>query len=274
MNRFATLAAAAASFFALFLSPALAELRFRGIWSQSAAYAVDDVVQLGASSYRARQANTNAKPDFSVNASRWERIVAGMTHRGAWGSTTVYNVGDVVSHLGASYVAIGTTQNLGRTPAGRNINTWWRLVAAAGATGPQGLQGATGLTGPQGPAGAQGLQGTAGAQGADGAQGPQGTAGAQGPGGPAGPAGPVNPLALECYDTIFASVAINPSSYNSATAPSCDIGYTAISALCNISTANARLTTMYSNTCTAYNEGTLSEYLYVGSRCCRVPAAP
>jgi hypothetical protein len=127
----------------LVAAPARAELRFRGAWSASISYAVDDVVQLGASSYRAKLVNLNAKPDFAVNATRWERIVSGMAHRGAWAAATAYNVGDVVSHLGSSYAAIGTSLNVGRTP-NINLNTWWRLIASAGAVGP---------AGPAGPAG-------------------------------------------------------------------------------------------------------------------------
>ncbi|MGH0328718.1 phage tail fiber protein [Sinorhizobium meliloti] len=101
----------------------------------------------------------------------------GMKWEGAYSSATAYQVDDVVSYGGASYICIVGSTN--RTPSGNP--TYWSLVSAKGDTGPQGPTGPTGSTGPQGPTGAtgpQGIQGIKGNTGATGPQGPEGPAGA------------------------------------------------------------------------------------------------
>jgi hypothetical protein len=131
----------------------------------------------------------------------------GFNFTGLFNSGTSYNVNDVATYNGSTYVAIVANQG-GNTPDQNTAD--WTLMAQEGATGPagaagaqgaqgpQGNTGATGAQGPVGPAGPQGSQGPAGAtgpQGATGTQGQQGatgTTGAQGPQGPTGPAGATN----------------------------------------------------------------------------------
>ncbi|MDX0801736.1 hypothetical protein GOD37_22495 [Sinorhizobium medicae] len=101
----------------------------------------------------------------------------GMKWEGPYSSATAYQVDDVVSYAGASYICIAAGTN--RTPSGQP--SYWSVVSAKGDTGPQGPTGPTGATGPQGPTGAtgaQGIQGVKGNTGATGPQGPQGEPGA------------------------------------------------------------------------------------------------
>ncbi|HIN63814.1 MAG TPA: hypothetical protein EYM95_04180 [Candidatus Obscuribacterales bacterium] len=93
--------------------------------------------------------------------------------KGAWSSTTNYEIGDAVSFGGSSYIA--TAQSTDEQPPNASF---WGVLAQKGDTG------ATGAIGPEGPEGPEGPQGPAGATGATGA------AGATGPEGPQGPAGP------------------------------------------------------------------------------------
>ncbi|MGA8890342.1 MAG: hypothetical protein WB493_02150, partial [Anaeromyxobacteraceae bacterium] len=82
---------------------------------------------------------------------------------GAWSAQTGYVVGDAVSHLGSSWVAVAASQGV----APPNAQSW-SLLAAVGAQGPAGVAGPQGLQGPQGiqgPAGATGATGPAGATG-------------------------------------------------------------------------------------------------------------
>jgi hypothetical protein len=68
---------------------------------------------------------------------------------GPWSSTNTYNVGDAVSYLGSSYIAV--TGNTNVIPSS-DENTW-NLLAAAGEVGPQGATGLNGISGtgiPQG----------------------------------------------------------------------------------------------------------------------------
>jgi Collagen triple helix repeat (20 copies) len=95
----------------------------------------------------------------------------GFDFTGPFSVSTAYNVDDVATYNGSSYVATVANQG-GGTP---DTNpTDWMLMAQQGATGTAGTPGAQGQPGPQGP------QGTPGSPGAAGATGPQGPAGQQG----------------------------------------------------------------------------------------------
>ena len=114
----------------------------------------------------------------------------GLTWKGTWSSSTVYNYNDVITYNGSSYISL-ISNNTGNQP---DLNTvLWNLINSQGLQGLQGQQGIQGF-GYQQLQGTQGLQGIAGqfsAQGIQGPQGPgyigadgaQGTQGIQGPGG-------------------------------------------------------------------------------------------
>jgi hypothetical protein len=99
----------------------------------------------------------------------------GFNFIGAFSSSTSYNVNDVATYNGSTYVA--TVANQGGNAPDQNAADW-TLMAQAGATGPAGAAGAPGSQGPQGnigPTGAQGSQGVQGVPGPAGPQGPPGT---------------------------------------------------------------------------------------------------
>lgn len=120
--------------------------------------------------------------------------------RGVWEPQRRYGVGDVVTHLGACWVAVQASRNVepGSSPA-------WEIMAGTiawdggtgeggvGPQGPAGPQGEAGPVGPQGPQGEIGPAGATGPQGETGPAGPQGALGPMGPQGPAGEAGPAGP---------------------------------------------------------------------------------
>jgi len=89
----------------------------------------------------------------------------GISWQGAWNPAITYAIGDGVSDLGSSYIAIATSLNL--DPASNPGE--WSLLAQKGSTGATGAQGATGAAGS---AGSQGATGATGA-GNTGATGPQ-----------------------------------------------------------------------------------------------------
>jgi hypothetical protein len=132
----------------------------------------------------------------------------GFNFTGLFNSGTSYNVNDVATYNGSTYVATVANQG-GNTPDQNTAD--WTLMAQAGATGPTGAAGAQGAQGPQGNTGATGAQGPIGLTGATGPQGPQGPAGI-GFTGPQGPAGVTNVYMLQAYaykqlTTSFATVA-------------------------------------------------------------------
>lgn len=122
-----------------------------------------------------------------------KKLGAGFTPRGEWVGDTPYDINDVVSYNGNSYIASHAVTSA-TPPPSDTAN--WQISGGQGPAGKQGAQGAkgekgdTGAQGPQGPKGEQGLQGI---QGATGAQGPTGATGPQGNPGPQGPQGERGP---------------------------------------------------------------------------------
>jgi hypothetical protein len=92
------------------------------------------------------------------------------------GSEIVYNLNDVVTFIGNSYICLTN----GLTGSQPDSLVGWDVFVEKGSTG------STGATGPQGNTGATGPQGNTGATGPTG---PQGNTGAIGPTGPIGPTG-------------------------------------------------------------------------------------
>ena len=124
---------------------------------------------------------------------------------GDWDSATVYNKGDIVAMVGASFVArqLNSDSNplYNTAPSG---DATWAMLATSGTVGATGVAGAKGATGPSGgPSGPTGATG-AGPTGVTGATGPSGgvtgpagptgaSGGPTGPGGATGSAGPTGP---------------------------------------------------------------------------------
>jgi hypothetical protein len=132
----------------------------------------------------------------------------GVHYRGAWSSGTSYNVLDVVSYLGSSYVA--KAPSVGKQPT--TSAGVWSLLSAKGATGATGARGPAGTAGAPGLQGLQGLPGLPGADGADGAPGADGAQGPQGPAGPQGDPGPQGPAGVSGRVVITATASLGPNS--------------------------------------------------------------
>lgn len=90
--------------------------------------------------------------------------------KGAWSSTTAYEIGQGVHFNGRAFFALQPSVNQPPPPTATS-NSYWSLMADMGVQGPTGP---TGPTGPEGPQGVQGIQGVKGDTGATGPQGPPG----------------------------------------------------------------------------------------------------
>lgn len=117
-----------------------------------------------------------------------EALSLKMRWRGEWQKDTTYLAGDVVNHLGSSWIA---TQENSEAPS---PNDTWGMLAAGGGVG---AAGSDGPPGPAGPAGVDGLAGSPGPKGDPGAAGSQGEQGPVGPAGPKGDAGPQGPEGIQ-----------------------------------------------------------------------------
>ena len=162
-------------------------LNWRGSWSASTAYAVNDAVAYGGSSYVGIQPGTSQEPDASPTF--WTLLAevgatgpagatgpqgptgqAGISWQGIWNSSTIYSPNNAVAYNGAIYFSIqgGSNEEPDISPS------YWTVLAGVGSPGATGPQGPIGPSGPSGPAGAAGATGPAGPQGATGAPGEAG----------------------------------------------------------------------------------------------------
>ena len=153
--------------------PAGTSIVWRGTWSGSSSYAVNDCVQRTNQSYICTVANTGFDP--ATDVAHWN-LMAAQGATGATGAAGATGPQGPPGNPGAT----GATGAQG--PKGD--------TGAQGPQGIQGIQGPTGATGPTGPAGADStVPGPQGPQGATGATGPAGATGATGPSGAQGQQG-------------------------------------------------------------------------------------
>jgi len=154
-------------------------LAWQGAWNNQTSYNQNDAVSFNRSSYISLAgSNTGNEPDNSPSS--WSLVAsggAGFNFTGLFNPATAYNVNDVATYNGTTYVATAANQG-GATPDQNPTN--WTVMAAAGAAGAAGPAGATGAAGPAGAAGATGASGPAGPAGPQGPQGPQGPSGSGG----------------------------------------------------------------------------------------------
>ena len=168
-------------------------LTWRGTWSNTTAYAVNDAVPFNGTSYISIQAGVGHQPDTSPTF--WNILAhvgaAGTTGtngvNGAPGTSGIQGIPGIPGTPGIQGIP-GTTgiRGLQGIPGAAGTNG---VNGAAGTPGIQGIPGTTGLRGLQGIQGIPGTAGTTGTNGAPGIQGIPGTAGSNGTNGAPGTPG-------------------------------------------------------------------------------------
>jgi len=165
---------------------------WRGIWSDSSSYIINDVVYNNGSSYISIADHDASLPTEPGDGTAWITVwnimalkgekgdtgpqgpqgpqgIPGVDGdsfiwRGPWSDSSSYIINDVVSNNGSSYISILNHSASFSTEPGDGTAwiTVWSLMAEKGDTGDKGDQGDKGDTGdigPQGPAGADGTDG-------------------------------------------------------------------------------------------------------------------
>lgn len=140
-------------------------LTWRGLWSSSTAYVLDDAVAFNGASYFCINPNTNTPPTEQPTDTNWALLAS----QGATGPQGAQGVQGEKGEKGDQGI-----------PGPQGLQGQQGLVGQQGDTGPQGVKGDTGLTGTTGSQGPTGLTGAQGAKGDQGDIGPQGVAGATG----------------------------------------------------------------------------------------------
>ncbi len=104
-------------------------LFFKGDWSASNFYKLNDLVKYGAFHYRCINSHTSAS-DFSLTDAdgstvNWRVFTEGLQWEDSYNSSTTYQDGDVVTYGGYTYVYVNSTPASGQTPTD---NTYWDIV--------------------------------------------------------------------------------------------------------------------------------------------------
>lgn len=99
----------------------LSGLNARGIYNNATAYQANDLVILGANTYRCIAPSTGNTPP---NATYWEVLIEGLAPQSSYNNATAYVVNDVVIHGGYIYVCIASST--GNEPP--NATYWEALV--------------------------------------------------------------------------------------------------------------------------------------------------
>lgn len=119
---------------------AAAVANWRGAYAAGTAYALNDAVSYGGTSYYCIQAGTGHQPDTSPTW--WTPGAPSINWRGAYNAGTAYAIGAGVSYLGASYRA--NAASTGSTPP----SAPWDLLAAKGDPGATGAAASFDATAP------------------------------------------------------------------------------------------------------------------------------
>ena len=98
-------------------------LYFKGNWTGSTFYKLNDLVKNGAYQYRCKLQHTSAST-FAIG-SNWEVYAEGLQWEDSYSSSTTYQDGDVVTYGGYTYVYVNATPAAGQTPTD---NSYWDVI--------------------------------------------------------------------------------------------------------------------------------------------------
>ena len=106
----------------------LSGIEYKGTWTTTVRYKINDVVKYGSTLWKATSAHTSSG-NFRSDGSNWEIYVLGLEYERIWNAATEYQKGDIVLYGGYVYTAL--ENNLNSTPSVSGIaqNTGdWELL--------------------------------------------------------------------------------------------------------------------------------------------------
>ena len=92
---------------------------YKGIWTSSTRYKLNDIVKYGAGLWKCTTAHTSGAANLRTDEANWEEWVPGLQYEAEWDIDTEYNKGDIVKYGGYTYTAL--TNNSGVTPSQNNL---------------------------------------------------------------------------------------------------------------------------------------------------------
>jgi hypothetical protein len=128
-----TSAATTANFYTDFLSSSYWQLHteglfFKGDWTSSTFYKLNDLVKYGAYQYRCVLQHTSTSNFSLIDVSstvQWQVYSEGLQWEDSYNAVTTYQDGDVVSYGGYTYVYVNSTPAAGQTPTD---NSYWDVI--------------------------------------------------------------------------------------------------------------------------------------------------
>ena len=82
-------------------------LSSEGLWSSGVTYYINQLVQYGNTTYRAKKETVGETPD--VTLASWEEVASGVDTRGSFSGGTLYYKGDIIVNGNKSYIKNGTS---------------------------------------------------------------------------------------------------------------------------------------------------------------------
>lgn len=112
----------------------LGKLKFqwKGLWTTSTAYEVDDVVHYDGSTYVVVTDVPATNTTNPGSNSSFELMARGLKFRGAYVASNTYLHNEVVTHNGASWISIQSNAFTGQTPA--SGSSYWEVITPAPAS--------------------------------------------------------------------------------------------------------------------------------------------
>lgn len=99
-------------------------IEFKGNWSNSTRYKLNDVVKFGAGTWICITYHTSTTT-FSADSAYWNQFIEGLEYESNWSGATAYQPGDIVKYGGNQYVS--KTQNTNSNPVTGTSN--WDLFS-------------------------------------------------------------------------------------------------------------------------------------------------
>ena len=102
------------------------KFKWKGNWTASTAYVIDDIVKYGANSYVCTTNHTSAANEnlfYSADLAKWQVHTEGVVSKGDWAATTWYKVNDVVKYGNTQY-RVTTGHTSGATFSDTNLTVY------------------------------------------------------------------------------------------------------------------------------------------------------
>jgi len=102
------------------------KFKWKGNWTASTAYVIDDIVKYGANTYVCTTNHTSAANEnlfYSADLAKWQVHTEGVVSKGDWAATTWYKVNDVVKYGNTQY-RVTTGHTSGATFSDTNLTVY------------------------------------------------------------------------------------------------------------------------------------------------------